>query len=294
MANDPFKALAYRLFLPFAERMVRENPRLRLSLQRAHIFVRPEMYLASYILLITTTFVVLVALLTAVFILRGAGVVPLPTNLTFLLVPLPFIVAFGLYVYAFLGPDLRAMSRARDIDAKLPYALNYIATMSSAGVTPDRIFTRLADQPIYGEVANEAALMRRDINVFGKDILTAMQTAIDRSPSTKFQDLLQGAVTALSSGGDLQQYLTNKSEQFMEENRAEQKGFLETLGVLAESFVTVVVAAPLFILVILSVMTTFGASSDQMLTIGYVLILMMLPLAHLGFAYTIKFVTPEV
>lgn len=293
MPQNAMQTLAYRLFLPFADRMVRENPRLRLSLTRAHIFVRPEMYLASYLLLIAITFAVLAFLVALVFILRAAGAFPVPTNLTFLLVPLPFIVAFGLYVYAFMGPDLRGLSRARDIDAKLPYALNYIATMASAGMTPDRIFERLSEQAIYGEVANEAALIRRDVNVFGKDILTAMQSAIDRSPSSKFQDVLQGAVTALSSGGDLQQYLVNKAEQFMSENRADQKGFLETLGVLAESFVTVVVAAPLFILVILSVMTTFGADSDQMLTIGYIVVLMMLPLAHLGFAYTIKFVTPE-
>ena len=52
-------------------------------------------------------------------------------------------------------------------------------------------------------------------------------------------------------------------------------------------------AAPLFLLVILSVMASFGADAARMLTIGYVLILVMLPMAQAAFAYTIRTVTPE-
>ena len=62
---------------------------------------------------------------------------------------------------------------------------------------------------------------------------------------------------------------------------------------LAESFVTVVVAAPLFLIVILSVMTSLGGDAEQTLVLGYSLVLLLLPLAQFGFAMTIKTMTPE-
>jgi flagellar protein FlaJ len=142
-------------------------------------------------------------------------------------------------------------------------------------------------------VAREAAWITRDVRLLGADIVGALQRAIDRSPSAKFQDFLQGAATALASGGDLKSYFSGKAEQFMLENRQDQRKFLDGLGVLAESFVTVVVAAPIFIIVILSVMNAFGGDASANLTIGYILILVMIPLAQAGFAWTIKTITPE-
>lgn len=292
MALSRYQSMAYRSMGHIAVRLVADNPRLKMSLQRAHIYLLPEAYISTFLLTIVIAVVATslpVVALLALF-LAGAAV---PANLVLLLVPLPLILALMLYAMAFIQPELRARSRARDIDAKVPYALNYIATMAAGGATPDRIFDTLSRQAVYGEIANEAALIRRDVQVLGSDIITALTHAVDRSPSVRWQDVLQGAITSLTSGGDLRLYFLNKAEQFMVDNRQDQKMFLETLGVLAESFVTVVVAAPLFLIVILSVMTSLGGSADQTLLLGYMLIFIMLPLSQLGFALTIKTMTPE-
>ncbi len=292
MALSRYQAWSFRTFGGVAERLVRDNPRLRMSLQRAHVYLRPEAYLATFLMTMAlgASASAVPAITIGVLFVLGGGV---PVNLLLLMAPMPLLVALALYAVAFIQPEMRAGSRARDIDAKVPYALNYIATMASSGATPDRIFDSLSRQPVYGEIAHEAALIRRDMQVLGHDILTALNRAIDRSPSVKWQDVMQGAITSLTSGGDLKLYFMNKAEQFMLDNRQEQTAFLETLGVLAESFVTVVVAAPLFLLVMLSVMTSFGADAAQMLSIGYVLILALLPLAQFGFAFTVKTITPE-
>ncbi len=293
MALTRYQRISYRLFGRHAQRAAEGNPHLPQALEKGHVQVRTDVYLSSAYL---TIFIAFTATLLPVIMLVGAlslGLLQVPTGLLFLIAPLPGVLAGTLYLTLILLPDLNASRRARDIDAKLPYALNYISTMASAGATPERIFTSLSKQPIYGEVANEAALISRDLRVLGKDIVTALNIAIGRSPSARFQDLLQGSITALTSGSDLKTYYLNKAEQFMSENRQVQKGFLESLGVLAESFVVVVVAAPLFIIVILSVMTTFGGDANEMLQIGYIVILTMLPLSQAGFAYTIKQMTPE-
>lgn len=293
MALRSFERAAYRWFGERAGRAVERNPRLKLSLQKAHIYLRPEAYLAAATL---TTVLVVVGTGIPVVVLMGAvmaGAIEVPLRLLLLVIPIPAVAGAMMYLLATVLPDLRATTRARDINAKLPYALNYLATMASAGGTPEQIFASLAKQPIYGAVAHEAAWITRDVNLLGMDIVTALSRAIERSSSAKMQDLLQGAITSLTSGGDLRTYFTNKADQYLYENRQDQKRFLEGLGVLAESFVTVVVAAPLFLIVILSVMTSLGGSAQETLLLGYVLIFGMLPLSQLGFAVTIKMMTPE-
>lgn len=293
MALRRFERLAYRWFGARAVQAVERNPRLKLSLQKAHIYLRPEAYLAAATL---TTLLVIVGTGLPVVVLLGAvalGAIEVPLRLLLLLIPIPAVAGAMMYLLATVLPDLRATTRARDINAKLPYALNYLATMASAGGTPEQIFASLAKQPIYGAVAHEAAWITRDVNLLGMDIVTALSRAIERSSSAKMQDLLQGAITSLTSGGDLRTYFTNKADQYLYENRQDQKRFLDGLGVLAESFVTVVVAAPLFLIVILSVMTSFGGSAQETLVLGYALIFGMLPLSQLGFAVTIKVMTPE-
>ena len=293
MALRGYERFAYKVFGARAARGVERNPRLRVSLQRAHIYRRPEVYLASAMLTSLTVF-----LLTAlpVLILLGAGIsglIAVPGRVLVFIFPVPALAGVVLYLLALVLPELRSLNRARDINAKLPYALNYVTTMASAGATPETIFASLAKQPIYGACAHEAAWITRDVQLLGMDIVTALSRAVDRSSSDKWQDLLQGAITSLTSGGDLRTYFSNKAEQFLYENRQEQKRFLDSLGVLAESFVTVVVAAPLFLIVILSVMTSLGGSADQTLLLGYALVLVLLPLAQFGFGMTIKTMTPE-
>ncbi len=293
MALRRFERLAYRWFGKRAARAVEHNPRLKLSLQKAHIYLRPEAYLAAAIL---TTLLVVVGTGIPVIVLAAGialGTINVPPRLLLLLIPIPAVAGGMLYLLATVLPDLRATTRARDINAKLPYALNYLTTMASAGATPEQIFSNLARQPIYGAVAHEAAWITRDVDLLGMDIVTALSRAVERSSSSKMQDLLQGAITSLTSGGDLRTYFYNKADQYLYENRQDQKRFLDGLGVLAESFVTVVVAAPLFLIVILSVMTSLGGSAQETLLLGYALIFGMLPLSQLGFAVTIKVMTPE-
>lgn len=293
MALNAYERLAYRLLGKRAVKGVERNPRLKLSLQRAHIYRRPDVYLASTML--TSAIVVVFTAIPVILLLvaAGSGTQYLPSRMMVFIVPVPLLAGIMLYLLSLVLPELRAINRARDLNAKLPYALNFVTTMASAGATPEAIFATLGKQPIYGAVAHEAAWITRDVQLLGIDIITALSRGVERSSSEKWQDLLQGAITSLTSGGDLRTYFANKAEQFIYENRQEQKRFLDGLGVLAESFVTVVVAAPLFLIVILSVMTTLGGSADQALVLGYALVLALLPLSQLGFAMTIKTMTPE-
>jgi flagellar protein FlaJ len=62
---------------------------------------------------------------------------------------------------------------------------------------------------------------------------------------------------------------------------------------MAESYVTVVIAGPLFMVVMLSIMLIVGRSNQSAELFLFFLIFIMLPLAHTGFSWVIKNLTPE-
>jgi flagellar protein FlaJ len=293
MELNDFQRFSYRSFGGLAQRRIHRYPTLGFWLQRAHLTVRPEVHLASLWMTALLAGIVGVLLSVALFALWMTGALAMPVRMLVLLPLIPVILAAGVHVTGLVLPKLTARRRARDIEARLPYALNYLSTMANSGATPERMFETLGAQDLYGEVAKEAAWLDRDIKLLGSDLMTALSRAIDRSPSARFQDLLQGIVTVLTSGGDLKLYLLSKGDQYLVEGRQENQRFIDSMGVLAESFVVVVVAAPLFLLVILSVMTMFGGDPRQVLTLGYLLVLAVLPVAQAAFGLMIRSMTPE-
>jgi flagellar protein FlaJ len=71
----------------------------------------------------------------------------------------------------------------------------------------------------------------------------------------------------------------------MKENRLTQERDLQTLGVMAESFVTVVVAAPLFLIIMMSTMAMMGQSGGDLLLAAT--IFGLIPTAQIVFAVLI-------
>jgi flagellar protein FlaJ len=293
--------MAWRMFGKFIEARKHEDPELEENLLKAHIKLRPEEYLA--VAWMNSTFTAVGAVVAAfvaallLFILR--------VNITTLgmvfglvaAVPIFFsyMYYFGLPVGYHGKPASMAKKRGRRLDKRISGAMSFISAMASADVPVDVIFKELSRQTIYGEVASEAEWITRDTELLGVDILTAIRRAAQRSPSSKFQDFLQGVVTTSTSGGQLKPYFLVKAEQFEREDRLEMRKRMETLGMLAESFVTVVVAFPLFLVVIMAIMALISrGGSEGVLLLLYVVVALMIPLSQFGFIFVIWNMEQEV
>ena len=267
--------------------MAANNKALDVALEQAHMKLRPEVFYS--IALMNVVVGVIVGLLVAIvlnFILfpalaNGAKPIVVPEMIGYILWILPVIIPIAAFGLTLSSPQTRLKGRAKDIDKNLPYAVNYMAAMSAANVSPTVIFRGLSRQDIYGEVKNEAGMIARDIDMFGKDLLKALHRAMVRCPSTKFQEFLQGIITTSTSGGSLKVYFMTKGDQYMKDNRVEQLSTMETLGVMAESFVTVVVAAPLFLLIMMSVMAMMGGAGGT--SFLYLIVFLMIPICQFAF-----------
>jgi flagellar protein FlaJ len=292
MVLNEFQRVSYKLLGPTLARRVSLD-KLETDLRRARINIRAEAYLSTALALTAISFVFGLAISAFVFFVMLPVALPTAPKAILVFFPVvPMLMGIGTYATFTASPASRAKARAKDIDMRIPYALNYISAMASAGVNIDQVFRSLGEQEaVYGECAKEAQAIYRDMAYFGRDSITAMRRAIDRSPSDKWQEFLQGAITTVTSGGNLQLYFASKAERFMWENRQDQKAFVDLMGLMAETYVTAVVAGPLFLIVMMSIMGMLGGSGPGSL---YLIVYLLLPVANLGFAWALKAMTPEV
>jgi flagellar protein FlaJ len=204
------------------------------------------------------------------------------------------LLVFGGMTYAvfLVYPSVVAGNRRRNIDATLPYAINYITSMSTAGITPAEIFRLLGDSPIYGESSVEARYIAREIDIFGRDLIDALRIVSASTPSRRMKEFLQGSMASISSGGNLTDYFRNKANQYALENRQTQKLFLDTLALISESYVTAMVAGTLFLIIIQSIMSVLGGGSSTPMFL-YIIIYMMIPFGTMMFIIMISSMTPE-
>ncbi len=210
-----------------------------------------------------------------------------PNNITALIMlistcSIPLIIAL---VYLAL-PQVMAKSRGKNIDLYLPYATNFINTMSVAGISPSDVFASLASIDLYGEIQKEAQKITTEIELMGVDTITALKHAIIISPSKKFSEFIQGIIGVIQSGSELAPYFNRCVDRYMFEDMETRKKNLDSLAVMAESFVVTVVAFPLFLVIIMSIMgiTSGGISFDFL----YILSLLILPMAYAGFYVMMK------
>jgi flagellar protein FlaJ len=174
-------------------------------------------------------------------------------------------------------PASKAKSRGREIDKRCSSAMSFVSAMASADVNIDTIFKELGKEKLYGAFAEEAAWITRDTELLGVDILTAIRRGATRTPSRRMQDFLQGVVTTATTGGQLKPYFLMKAEQYERENKLDLARRIETMGLMAETFVTVVVAFPLFLVVMIAIFAVVGSGGSGMVMILFVIVGVMIP-----------------
>lgn len=213
--------------------------------------------------------------------------------LTLIFGTLSFIIITTLsYGLIMAYPPLKAGNRKRAINENMPYATAFLYVLQrGGGMTIFEIMKALSKQPhLYGTTSNEFGNIIQNIEYFGKDLKDALWEAADRTPSENFKDLADGLISIISSGGDITLYLKNKTELYKANANKAHKHFLETLGLLAEVYITVFVVGPLFLMVILVVMSMINNSGPTNL---YILVYGVIPFGTAGFLIFLDMLTGE-
>jgi flagellar protein FlaJ len=196
-----------------------------------------------------------------------------------------FLLAGIPVVLLYILPWYKAGEREREIDTMLPYTVTFMYALSRGGANIVGVLKTVSESDdIYGESANEFKMIVRDIEFFDSDLRGAFRDASQTSPSNNFSDFVDDLISVIDTGGNMESFLYDKTEEFLEESRRKQENFLETLSLMGEIYVTVFVAGPLFVIIIITIMALIGGGTINLL---YIVVYALLPLGNLGFAFLI-------
>jgi len=198
-------------------------------------------------------------------------------------VPLGSVLLFGvggaLFTWAlsvvgfYLYPVYRADKHKRELDDELPFTTGYMAILASAGVSPEKIFYSISTLNVPLAASSEARDIIKNINLFGLDVISALEKASSRTPSEKLRDMIEGIISTIHTGGNLGAFLREKFKTAMKLKRLSLKKYSDSLAVLSEVYVTILLTGPLLLVIMLSVMSVLGGgglgplSSDLLLSL---------------------------
>jgi len=175
----------------------------------------------------------------------------------------------------------KAEVRKRNIDEGMARTIAFMYALSRGGMSfPDVMAVLARNRDIYGETAREFSVTVREMDLFGRDMISSIKRMNRRTPSERFKTFSENLSSVLQSGQSLSSFLHNQYERYHEEAAERQEDLLESLATVAEAYVTIFVAGVLFLITILLV---FGLTTTDTLGFLQMLAYIGIPLANLGF-----------
>lgn len=252
--------LAYGLTKGRLTRIYPWSASMREKLIKAGITLNHVVYISSMIFwtMVSSLAALIFSVIIFSFLLPtlGLGFSPRLTILGAVLTPaatggITFIV-FQFY------PNYRVGVRKIEIEKNLVYATNFMKILTGAGATSEEVFLSLAKVgKIYG-VERSARAIIRDVEILGLDILSALDEESRRSPSYEYSTLLQGYISTVNTGGDIGFYLSAMADGFLESRKRLLSRIIGQLNMAGEIFIAALVAFPIILITILSIMGFFG------------------------------------
>ncbi len=287
---EEYSLFAYNVVWPFAERYSKYFEGIRSDLRKANINVTLVAYLSAAILTAFIVFILSYPILLLLAVITGS----LTYYMLFLITVLSFLISGAVFALFYYYAKFVGSERMRDIEINLPYAANHMATIAASGAPPVAMFRSLARFGHYGEISKEAENIVREAESFGYDITDAILRESKKSPSKKFSELLIGLNSTITTGGDLRGYLADEGARLMREYRQMWSRVIDQLSILSEVYVTLFVAAPVFLIVMLSLMAVvpFGNNIDPFIIIK-ILIFLGIPAGNIMYLLFIEIVVPK-
>jgi len=160
----------------------------------------------------------------------------------------------GFYLY----PVYRADKHKRELDDELTFTTGYMAILASAGVSPEKIFHSLSSLNVPLAASTEAKEVVKNINLFGLDVISALEKTSKQTPSEKLQNTMEGIISTIHSGGNLGTFLRGKFKKAIKLKKLSLKKYSDSLSVLSEVYVALLLTGPLLLVIMVAVMSVMG------------------------------------
>lgn len=188
--------------------------------------------------------------------------------------PLPMVVSnaalggiFGgaiVFAVYYIFPQYTLKNRDSNLRSNLPFAIDHMAAIVGAGVSPTAMFGLISQSKDYGEVSVELEKIVEYVELFGYDLIAAMSSVSLMSPAKSMKEFLEGFTSTIESGGDLKKYLREKADGSMLQYKLERQRYTESISTFSDIYTGIMVASPLFFVAVLSLVSILGGEVGGM------------------------------
>ena len=202
------------------------------------------------------------------------------------------IVVLGAF---YMIPFMKLGSRRQRLEQFLPFTSSYMTVLASAGVNPDRILRSTTEKDPKFMLSDEIANVVGRIDLLGYDVITALNAEVERSPSTSYQDLLRGFAGVIRTGGDMKKFFQGITDHFFQKRALSVQSFIDTLGIIAETYVLMLIAFPLMLVTMLSIMASIGGSLGGVgiMSLMYLMAFILIPICGILFLFLLDAMQPK-
>jgi len=282
----------YRLFCYhlLGERMDRGEPDEILSDRLKQAGINSTVGMHRSVELLTTLFSVIAAF--AVGLVVFVFLIHVPNWYSYLALEVAITFAAVLLGFRFLL-STRIANRKDRLDRELPFTLSELSVLASTGTSPIRLMRRMAARDHDPAMTAEFKKIVYKTDAQGKDLITALAETAKESPSISVRESFWDLANMIHQGGNLDEYLRNKSDDVMKLKRLVQKEFIERLSTFLDMYVSLVLVGVLMIAVgafLLNALgsTAVGLDANELLlllTFGLVPVAVVMTIVLISIAY---------
>src|SRR5207237_8035587 len=171
-----------------------------------------------------------------------------------------FVIEASILPFFYSLPSMKVGSPRQRLDTYLPFTSSYMTVLASAGVTPERMLRSTAEKDPKFMLSDEIANVVGRIDLLGYDVLNAINAEVDRPPSTNYQYLLRGFGGVIRTGGDMKKFFQGITDHLFQKRSLQVQAFIDSLGIIAETYVLMLLAFPVILVVMLSIIASIGHS----------------------------------
>jgi flagellar protein FlaJ len=202
------------------------------------------------------------------------------------------VSAVAIFAYFYLNPSNMVAERAKKIDNGIHFAALYMATLANTGTPAFMIFKIMSEFKEFGEMTRISQKITDEVEVFGYNLPDSLAKHAELVPSNNLSELLWGIRATIVSGGDLNNYLNEKSKTFVGVFKRRLEEYISSMSLFMEMYITVVIVGTIFVIVLSTIMSMVGGvmADIQMIQFGFVALLV--PFVTAVFILFLKTISP--
>ncbi len=285
---------ALKLFGSLTEPYLGNLDSLKTNMKKAGMKTGLHEYISLIILATLITLIVSITVSSVMVSLLLANSREIVYSYTFAII-LSFLMSGVAFFVGYYYPSTLASAKKGKIEKALPFAVFYMTTTASSGVNTVEIFKMLSLKG--GVIGEEATKIYSDVKTLGMNLSSALQKAALRTPSPMFSDLLWGMVSIMTTGGDMENYLSGKARLFMSHYRRSLEEYSKSITLYTEIYITLIIVGSLLFIILIAIMsplmggaTGFGSGTLMLQTF---IVFFFMPLISVAFIVILKAVSPS-